>query len=146
MRIRFLLSLMILLVAGETSLRPAGLPSLVLTAKENGLENQPEVVCSGRVHGYLRLAGPEVGPHLLESFWTSPAGKVVAHSRTSLTFDPPGRSTAYIWLDFPERSGGLGTVDPQLDQELLSYAGIWHVEARWDDKHLVQSTFKVRCP
>ena len=141
---RLFIFLMAILSVGKAGLT-AGTSSLVLTAKENGLENQTDFVSTGRIHGYLRLPGPAMGPHLLEGIWTSPAGKIIAHSRTTVNFDPPGRSTAYLWLDFPERAGVLGSVDPQLDQERLSYDGDWRLAVRWDEKPLILTGFHVHC-
>lgn len=121
-------------------------PALVLTAQENGTEPQSSFHCVGKIHGYLRLGKSQVGSHELYSRWISPAGKTVAESQVPLTFDPPGRSTAYIWFSFPDRSSLLRGPDPALDTELLTYNGSWRVEVSWDQKPLLQSSLLVRCP
>jgi hypothetical protein len=122
----------------------AAKPSIVLTHVENGLEGQAEFVCSGKIHGYLRLPERAVGSHLLEGIWKGPGGRVFQHSRIPVNFDPPGRSTAYLWLAFPAGSS-FGRADPALDQERLSYNGAWHLDVRWDQKPLLRSTFTVYC-
>ena len=118
--------------------------SLVLTSVENGLKSQSEFVCSGKIHGYIRLPRKYEGKHLLEGLWTAPTGKMIDHSRTQVDFPPPGRSTAYVWLAFPTRAA-LGTLNPEADKERLSYNGPWQVEVRWDEQLLVRSSFTVHC-
>jgi hypothetical protein len=119
-------------------------PSIVLTASENGVESQKEFSCYGKVHGYVRLASPETGDHLLESRWTSPRGKIEADSSTPLHFNP-ARSTAYVWFAFPE-SPALGLSDPELEQDRLTFNGLWHLDLLWDGQTLLKTDFNVRCP
>ncbi len=120
-------------------------PVLVLTSLENGTEPQDAFSCSGKIHGYLVLPTTAIGKHVLEGIWTKPDGTVASHSRSSLDFPAPGRSTAYVWFAFPERSLLPGVMDPAQDQERLSYSGQWRVDVRWDDQTLRQSTFTVHC-
>jgi hypothetical protein len=101
--------------------------------------------CSGTIHGYLVLPKTAVGKHTLEGVWTKPNGNIASHSSSELDFAPPGRSTAYVWFAFPERSMLPGAMDPTQDQERLSYNGQWRLDVRWDDQPLLQSTFTVRC-
>jgi hypothetical protein len=117
--------------------------AVVLTAQENGTIPQTEFFCSGMIHGYIRLPKQEAGKHLLEGLWTLPNGKIIQHSRNAVDFPPPGRSTAYVWLKFPERS--TLSLNPSADQERLSYNGEWKLDVRWDEKPLLQSTFSVTC-
>jgi hypothetical protein len=117
---------------------------LVLTSEENGLENQSEFYCSGRIHGYLRLPGPVSGKHTLEGVWTAADGKVIDHSHVAIDFPPPGESMAYIWLEFPSKSF-LGNLNPTGDLERLSYNGTWQVEAKLDDQTLLTRKFSVHC-
>jgi hypothetical protein len=119
--------------------------SIVLTAQDNGVVSQHDFVCYGKIHGYIRLPERASGEHILESRWHSPAGKIAADSRSTVDFRP-GRSTAYVWFSFPERSRLPGMPDPDLEQELLTYSGNWRVDVLWDEKPLIQSDFKVRCP
>lgn len=128
------------------ALGPAGTASIVLTSVENGSEAEQSFQCTGRIHGYIRLSQPTLGPHRLESRWLSPSGRLVAHSENSLDFKTP-HSTAYVWMDFPERrSGLLGTVDPELEQNQLSYSGTWTLQVLWDGKPQLMQSFEVRCP
>jgi len=120
-------------------------PSLVLTAEENGTVPQDEFSCDGKIHGYLRLPRRQTGPHVLEARWIKPDGKVAAESHDPLTFEPPGRSTAYIWFTFPERAKSLSALDPKSDEDRLTFNGKWKVEVTWDHEPLVTSTFTVRC-
>jgi hypothetical protein len=117
---------------------------LVLTSQENGLENQSEFYCTGRIHGYIRLPAPIIGKHHLEGVWTAADGKVKDHSRAAIDFAAPGESTAYIWLEFPTKSF-LGSLNPSGDMERLSYNGTWQVEARLDDQTLLTKKFTVHC-
>jgi hypothetical protein len=120
-------------------------PAIVLTAQENGLENQTTFLCYGKIHGYIRLPSRQYGEHVLESRWRLPAGPIAADSRTTMNLVPEA-STTYIWFAFPERSNGLGSPDPALENDLLTFNGLWHLEVTWDDKPLPQSQFAVRCP
>ena len=119
--------------------------SIVLTAVENGRELQEEFVCYGKIHGYIRLPQRESNGHSLASRWISPVGKVVADSQTTVDFKP-ARSTAYVWFAFPENANLLGSPDPDLEQDRMSYNGVWHLDVRWDETLLLQKTFNVRCP
>jgi hypothetical protein len=121
-----------------------GIASLVLTSQENGLENQTEFYCTGKIHGYIRLPGPISGKHTLEGVWTGADGKVKDQGRSTIDFPAPGESTAYIWLEFPSK-GFLGSLNPSGDLERLSYNGTWQVEARLDDKPLLSRKFTVHC-
>src|SRR5882672_9992203 len=96
---------------------------LVLTSEENGTVPQENYECDGRIHGYLRLPERAAGTHVLESRWISPTGRVAADSLNPVTFDPPGRSTAYVWFSFPERRGPFRLFDSKSDEAKLSYNG-----------------------
>ena len=117
--------------------------AIVLTSKENGTLSQTDFFCSGKIHGYIRLPSRQEGKHSLEGIWTLPTGKVLQHSNNTVDFPPPGRTTAYIWLQFPARS--TLSINPAADQERLSYNGEWKVDVRWDDKPIIHSTFSVTC-
>jgi len=126
--------------------RPSVPASIVLTAIENSNEPQSEFECRGRLHGYVRLPVPFTGSHEIESRWVDPSGKVVAQGRNDLDFKTP-HSTAYVWMNFPERGNSLtGSLDPELDQVLASFNGRWRVDVLWDSKPLISHRFSVRCP
>lgn len=119
--------------------------SLVLTTLENGIDSQSDFVCYGKIHGYIRLPKRESGKHVIESRWIAPDGKVAADSRNTVDFQP-ARSTAYVWLGFPESNALLGTPDADDEENRLNFKGVWRVEVRWDEQPLLQKTFNVRCP
>ena len=119
--------------------------SVVLTAQENRTVPQTEFSCYGKIHGYLRLPVTAVGKHLLEALWTLPNKTTAADSRNEVDFPSPGRSTAYVWFDFPE-APSIGTLDSNADGERLTYPGTWNLIVRWDDTPIIQSAFTVHCP
>ena len=137
------LCLPILVGRGAVWAKDSPAASIVLTAQENGTQAQTDFVCTGKIHGYVRLPKPQSGPHLLEGLWSLPSGRVLLHSRNTVDFPPPGRSTAYVWLAFPERTAFQLT--PAADQERLSYNGPWQLDVRWDQRPLLHSTFTVHC-
>lgn len=120
---------------------------LVLTAQENGVEPQSLFTCQGRIHGYLTLPQKAIGPHRLEAKWFGPKKSLEHHTQVSVDFPPPGRQTAYVWLQFDEE-GGLfrrpidGTANWR-DRE--RYHGAWQVEVFWDEAPLIKTPFQVRC-
>jgi len=132
--------------AGADSALHATPPAkLVLTSKENGVEEETEFFCAGTIHGYIRLPKRVVGSHLLEGKWILPNGAIAAESRDNVNFPPPGRSTAYLWFAFPERSAFPGALDPEADAKRSDYPGRWRVEVRWDEQLILKSTFTVTC-
>jgi hypothetical protein len=137
--------MMILVGITSVARAEASQASLVLSEHENGIEPQQEFFCDGKIHGYIRLPDPATGKHVLEGIWEAPDGREKAHSRSTVDFPPPGRSTAYIWFAFPPRPGLLNGPDPALDAERRDMAGSWQVSVRWDDQTLVQSSFTVVC-
>jgi len=139
------LFLLILCLRSGYAKEPSTSPSIVLTAQENGLEPQTDFACYGKIHGYIRLAQRASGTHVLASRWISPQGKVVADSRIPVDFRP-ARSTAYVWFGFPEGSPLGATPDPQLEQDRLTFNGLWHLNVTWDDSPLLNTKFNVRCP
>lgn len=124
--------------------RVASPAKLVLTSIENGTEPQSEFYCSGKIHGYIRLPERIVGPHVLEGTWVLPNGKPAAESRTRVDYPPTGRSTAYIWFEFPG-GGLLDGIQPDADAQRQQYPGLWRVEVRWDDQLVLRSSFTVLC-
>jgi len=144
MRYRFLALLLFCTVARATDQLPFR-ASIVLTAVENDVESQDDFTCYGKIHGYIRLARRESNAHVLESRWISPHGKVVADSRTSIDFKP-ARSTAYVWFAFPESANLLRAPDSELEQDRLTFNGLWHLEVVWDGQVLLKKEFNVHCP
>ena len=120
-------------------------PSIVLTSVENGVEPQDNFECHGTIHGYIRLARSQTATHILESHWISPRGKLIAEHRSDVAFDTP-RSTAYVWLAFPEAPSLIGSPDPELDSDRLTFNGRWHLEVIWDKQPLLKKEFSVHCP
>jgi len=134
----------VLIVATSSNAASTSPAIVVLTSIENGLESQSEFMCYGKIHGYIRLASPQEGTHVLSSRWVQPSGKFAADSRSTVDFSP-ARSTAYVWFGFPE-SALFGAPDPGLDEMRLQFNGIWTLDVRWDEKPLLNETFHVRCP
>jgi hypothetical protein len=134
-------------VISLASARPvaASAASIVLTPKEHGSDLSEATSCSGRLHGYIRLPAPAEGTHTLQSRWISPTGTPAVVSRNTVDWRPP-RSTAYVWMDFPERPALQVGLDPELEQSLISYNGQWRLDVLWDDKPLLSRAFRVQCP
>ncbi len=139
----------LLLVAGFLEANQfVGQPKMVLTNKVNGLEPVAEFSCSEKIHGYLTLPEKAIGSHTLEGVWIAPSGAEQEHSTNHLDFAPPGRQTAYVWLEFPDLSGGsLGDFRERDSgsQEKNQFAGLWQVKVYWDGQPLVESKFRVKC-
>src|SRR5882672_10190011 len=149
-----------LLILILTSVRPALLRSepgsagfnspanLILTTKDYALASDESFSCFGFINGFLTLPNRETGHHTMQTRWIMPNGTVKENVNISLDFDPPGRQTAHIWLQFREKGDGfLGSLSSLSGPSdgTSPYNGIWQVEVKWDDKPAVQSNFRVRC-
>ncbi|MCG3205839.1 MAG: hypothetical protein KCHDKBKB_02562 [Elusimicrobia bacterium] len=144
-----LAALMVLLTTGAMeALQTARPPKLILTNKLNGLESASEFSCSEIIHGYLTLPEKAVGAHTIEGIWVMPNGVVAEHSKNQVEFSAPGRQTAYVWLEFQDKSSGtLGDFRSRGDEPdpVNPQNGEWQVKVLWNGRPLVESKFKVKC-
>ncbi|MFN0118064.1 MAG: hypothetical protein ACKVQC_07235 [Elusimicrobiota bacterium] len=123
-------------------------PKLVLTNKFDGLEPVAEFSCSETIHGYITLPKRAVGKHTLEGKWINPNGIEEENFKNDIEFLPPGRQTAYVWLEFQDKSGGtLGDFRSRGDETDLNkpHNGEWQVKVLWNGQPLVESKFRVKC-
>jgi hypothetical protein len=117
---------------------------ILLTNRPNGLEPTETFACSDRVYAYVTLPTPQVGEHKLEGRWISPTGEVKEAVQKSMKLRAPGQQIVYVWLDFGEEGGLLGSVR-DANENPSAHDGKWKVQVLWDGKPAATSDFEVKC-